>query len=298
MIQKLSTVTGQVPTVAPSDNHVDGTWDSLDVYIGELFMNAADGKMWCRTNNGIKEIFVVPNNAATGDVFYLSGGNITRLPVGTSGQVLTVSSGNVPTWEDAAGANDSQTSLWNIDAPFVTAFKNDNSALDDTTTGRLTQLLPVYVPFDAEVDFFRTQTTTSGTLCLVSFGIYSFTTPIGTNQEFQLIGGATDYDCSSVGIHDVTPDNPISLKKGWYMLAMFRNSAAALQGFLCFNNGSLLPVFGWNDFDKGKSQKVYYENTLTNLASAGLPSTIDSSNDLNYSGAANILAYAIKLIVP
>ena len=70
MIQKLSTVTGQVPTVAPSDNHVDGTWDSLDVYIGELFMNAADGKMWCRTNNGIKEIFVVPNNAATGCILF------------------------------------------------------------------------------------------------------------------------------------------------------------------------------------------------------------------------------------
>lgn len=98
MIQKLSTVTGQVPTVAPSDNHVDGTWDSLGIYIGELFMNAADGKMWCRTNNGIKEIFVVPNNAATGDMFYLGGGNIERLAIGTSGSVLEVSSGGVPKW--------------------------------------------------------------------------------------------------------------------------------------------------------------------------------------------------------
>ena len=101
MIQKLSTVSGQVPTVAPSDNHVDGTWDSLDVYIGELFMNSADGKLWSRTSNGIKEIFIVPSTVANGDTFYLNAsGGITRLPIGTSGQVLTVSSGNVPSWSD------------------------------------------------------------------------------------------------------------------------------------------------------------------------------------------------------
>jgi len=103
MIQKLSTVSGQVPTVAPSDNHVDGSWDSLDVYIGELFMNSADGKMWCRTSNGIKEIFIVPSTVANGDTFYLNAsGGITRLPIGTSGQVLSVSSGNVPNWVDSA----------------------------------------------------------------------------------------------------------------------------------------------------------------------------------------------------
>lgn len=103
MIQKLSTVSGQVPTVAPSDNHVDGTWDSLDVYIGELFMNSADGKLWSRTSNGIKEIFIVPSTVANGDTFYLNAsGGITRLPIGTSGQVLTVSSGNVPSWSTSA----------------------------------------------------------------------------------------------------------------------------------------------------------------------------------------------------
>ena len=76
MIQKLSTVSGQVPTVAPSDNHVDGTWDSLDVYIGELFMNSADGKLWSRTSNGIKEIFIVPSTVANGDTFYLNARSV------------------------------------------------------------------------------------------------------------------------------------------------------------------------------------------------------------------------------
>lgn len=105
MIQKLSTVSGQVPTVAPSDNHVDGSWDSLDVYIGELFMNSADGKLWSRTSNGIKEIFIVPSTVANGDTFYLNAsGGITRLPIGTSGQVLRVSSGNVPSWDNVLNA--------------------------------------------------------------------------------------------------------------------------------------------------------------------------------------------------
>jgi hypothetical protein len=105
MIQKLSTVSGQVPTVAPSDNHVDGSWDSLDIYINEIFMNSADGKMWSRTSNGIKEIFIVPSTVANGDMFYLNAsGGITRLPIGTSGQVLSVSSGNVPNWVDSSGS--------------------------------------------------------------------------------------------------------------------------------------------------------------------------------------------------
>jgi hypothetical protein len=299
MIQKLSTVTGQVPTVAPSDNHVDGTWDSLDIYIGELFMNAADGKMWCRTNNGIKEIFVVPSNAATGDVFYLSGGNITRLPVGTSGQVLTVSSGNVPKWENATGGGGSTDTLYQFreGTPIITApyAEGENSVLTTGSQGRRTQLMPIYVPVDCTVDNFKSQVTTSGTLCLVSFGIYSYTNPIESGQEFQLIGGATDYDCSSVGVISAAPDSPITLTKGWYMLAMFRNTAATSQTWLQFRNGALLPIFGWNTFEVGDTPKSFYENTLTNLASGGLPATINENTELDFSGNSNIYAYAIRI---
>jgi hypothetical protein len=126
MIQKLSTVSGQVPTVAPSDNHVDGSWDSLDVYIGELFMNSADGKMWSRTSNGIKEIFIVPSTVANGDTFYLNAsGGITRLPIGTSGQVLTVSSGNVPNWADSSGGTE----------PVEVIFKKSFNATDTKAGG-------------------------------------------------------------------------------------------------------------------------------------------------------------------
>lgn len=299
MIQKLSTVTGQVPTVAPSDNHVDGTWDSLDVYIGELFMNAADGKMWCRTNNGIKEIFVVPNNAATGDVFYLSGGSITRLPIGTSGQVLTVSSGSVPNWQAASGGGSNTDYVFQsragtryITAPYA---EGENSALTTGSTSRRTQVMPIYVPVDCEVSTFVSEVTTSGTLCLVSFGIYSYTNPIETGQEFQLIGGATDFDCSAVGGFTVSPDSTLTLTKGWYMLAIFRNTAAAGQTWLQFRNGSLLPVFGWNDFGVGSTPKSFYENTLTDLAAGTLPATINEDTELDFSGNSNIIAVAIEI---
>jgi len=47
-VQKRSTVTTEVPTVAPSDDHTDGTWNDTDVYSGELFINEADGKVFIR----------------------------------------------------------------------------------------------------------------------------------------------------------------------------------------------------------------------------------------------------------
>jgi len=42
ILSKRSTVTTQVPTVSPSDDHTDGSWDSLDIYKGEFFINLAD----------------------------------------------------------------------------------------------------------------------------------------------------------------------------------------------------------------------------------------------------------------
>jgi hypothetical protein len=299
MIQKLSTVTGQVPTVAPSDNHVDGTWDSLDIYIGELFMNAADGKMWCRTNNGIKEIFVVPSNAATGDVFYINGGTIQKLAIGTSGQVLAVSSGGVPVWQDDSGGTSTSAEVFQFrdGSPYITAqqAEGDNSALTSGSTGRRTQLMPIYVPVDCDVDGFYTETRSSASGSLTSFGIYSYTKPIESGQDFQLIGGATNVDTSSTAVITAAPDSPITLTKGWYMLAMFRNTAAAGQTWLQFANGALLPIFGWNSFQFGNTINMFYENTTTDLAAGTLPATINEDTDLDYSGNSNILAFAIRI---
>jgi hypothetical protein len=68
---KRSTNTGEVPTVAPSNDHTDGTWDALDIYTGELFFNVQDSKAWFRSNSGIIELATV--NGPT-DAF-INGGN-------------------------------------------------------------------------------------------------------------------------------------------------------------------------------------------------------------------------------
>ena len=75
---KRSTVIGADPTAAPSTDHTDGTWSVNDVYIGELYLNDADQRLYIRTTNGILEI-------ATG------GGEIKRAQVTlTSAQVLAL----------------------------------------------------------------------------------------------------------------------------------------------------------------------------------------------------------------
>lgn len=68
---KRSTNTGEVPTAAPSNDHTDGTWDALDIYTGELFLNVADSRAWFRSNTAIIELATL--NGPT-DAF-VNGGN-------------------------------------------------------------------------------------------------------------------------------------------------------------------------------------------------------------------------------
>jgi len=107
MIQKYSTVTGVVPTAGPTSDFTDGTWTATDIYEGEIMANVADSKVWMRMNAGIREFLITGNNSATGDLYYVGSGTWQRLPIGTSGQVLTVSSGGVPTWAASTGGGGS-----------------------------------------------------------------------------------------------------------------------------------------------------------------------------------------------
>lgn len=68
---KRSTNTGETPTVAPSNDHTDGTWDALDIYTGEMFLNVQDSRAWFRSNTGIIELATL--NGPT-DAF-VNGGN-------------------------------------------------------------------------------------------------------------------------------------------------------------------------------------------------------------------------------
>lgn len=74
---KRSTVTTEVPTAAPSNDHTDGAWDALDIYIGELFSNVEDRKLWLRFTNSIDEIVSVPLGQANGFNFANATGTDT-----------------------------------------------------------------------------------------------------------------------------------------------------------------------------------------------------------------------------
>lgn len=77
---KRSTVTGAVPTAAPSTDHTDGTWSVNDIYIGELYLNDSDQRLFVRTTSGVLEI-------ATG------GGELKQAQIIiTTGQVLALNS--------------------------------------------------------------------------------------------------------------------------------------------------------------------------------------------------------------
>ena len=77
---KRSTVAGAIPTVAPSSDHTDGTWGVNDVYIGELYLNDTDQRLFVRTTGGVVEI-------ATG------GGEMKQAQITlTSAQVLALNS--------------------------------------------------------------------------------------------------------------------------------------------------------------------------------------------------------------
>ena len=86
---KRSTNTGEVPTVAPSTDHTDGTWDPLDIYKGELFINTADDKVWYRGDAGIVQIY--PSAGGISSLNGLTAATQT-FAVNTSGSDFGISS--------------------------------------------------------------------------------------------------------------------------------------------------------------------------------------------------------------
>ena len=56
MIVKRSSNYGDIPTVAPSSDHTDGTWSVLDLYSGEFFLDEQTGKLYYRSSGGIRLI--------------------------------------------------------------------------------------------------------------------------------------------------------------------------------------------------------------------------------------------------
>ncbi len=80
---KRSTVTGTVPTVAPSTDHTQPSpaWSATDIYKGELFINQADNVVWSRGDDGV---FCIGGTAeltiASADVLTLNTTPLTIVP--------------------------------------------------------------------------------------------------------------------------------------------------------------------------------------------------------------------------
>lgn len=50
---KILTTAGEVPTVAPSNNHQDGSWSRTDIYEGEFCINLTDKIIYIRAGSDI-----------------------------------------------------------------------------------------------------------------------------------------------------------------------------------------------------------------------------------------------------
>lgn len=94
---KRSTVSGTVPTVAPSDDHTQPTpaWTATDIYKGELFINQADSVVWSRGDDGV---FCIGGTAeltiASADVLTLNSTPLTIVSA-VSGYAIEVVSASV-----------------------------------------------------------------------------------------------------------------------------------------------------------------------------------------------------------
>lgn len=74
MVQKRSTVPAELPTVAPSDDHTDGSWNDTDIYSAEFFINEADKKIYIRIDGSIIELAPTTGGGIRKDVFTVGGG--------------------------------------------------------------------------------------------------------------------------------------------------------------------------------------------------------------------------------
>ena len=139
---KRSTISGTVPTVAPSDDHTQPSpaWTATDIYKGELFINQADNVIWSRGDNGV---FCIGGTAeltiASADVLTLNSTPLTIVSA-VSGYAIEVVSASVKIdFNSAAYAT-------NTDINVVCSGATQSQLKDDvlaSTVSTIRKLLPV-----------------------------------------------------------------------------------------------------------------------------------------------------------
>jgi hypothetical protein len=76
VINKRTSITGEVPTIGPSEDHTDGSWIDTDIYPGEFYINMEDQKVWfgwtSGSTSGVTQIYPL---VGPGSGVQLIGGN-------------------------------------------------------------------------------------------------------------------------------------------------------------------------------------------------------------------------------
>jgi hypothetical protein len=167
---KRSTVAAEVPTVAPSDNHTDGTWDALDIYKGELFLNQVDNKLYIRSDGGIYQI---PINSTDGVIYSAS------LTIATA-SVLTLN-GTPQTIVAAPGAGKAIELI-----SFYTKLTYNTTAYATNTTLQLiTDTANMAQGADTEILLSTASRTLKGTIATLS-GILTTDTQLIANKALKV----------------------------------------------------------------------------------------------------------------
>lgn len=244
---KRSTNTGEVPTAAPSNDHTDGTWDALDIYTGELFLNVQDSKAWFRSNTGIIELatlngptdaFINGGNAYTADAIFGLTDDYTVKFIANNQQVFSYDSNRI-----YVGQNSQKTG----ELRFQNSTNNNYVGLKSgVTTTSYNLTLPLaqgsadtYLKNDGSGNLSWAAASGGGGLL---FGNTS-----GTDTYTVTIAGVTGYNDGDAYLISFSNGNTVAGPtlniNGLGAVTLYRNNDGQLLGGDISANGTMLCVY-------------------------------------------------------
>ena len=204
---KRATQAGVEPTV-PTGSTFDNTWLATDIFLGEMFVNTADDRLWVRTGNGIQEIAVSgfsSSNYYTTDAYILSGNTIGFDRFDGTGTTLEytldlnpiISGGSANFYVTGGTYNSGTLTLTRNDATDITVTGFTGGASGDylplsggTMEGDITMSAGTQIDSTENTNTIDLDYVGSGSLLLSTDGV--------TNQSFLGLG-TTDATLSSTG---------------------------------------------------------------------------------------------------
>lgn len=205
---------------------------------------------------------ITPASDATGDLFYRNAsGFLTRLGIGSTGQVLTVAAG-LPSWAASGGGGGTDVNAWHNTGDTGTVSKRFG------TTGTGTYRHSFFLGADT---LLRLGRTSAG----VRWAVLNSNNGVANNYDATVIGGETG---NASGIRSVViggvggqaqGTNSISMSSGiaespnswaWGSNSTYANGANSLAWGGYANNSNFTGCFNWSDF----SETSFSSNTANN----------------------------------